>query len=251
MCHPGAVEAEQPEVARSRVRLPLPGGERLPALCCLPHSEHGPAVLVVSDIYGQTPFYEHLTARLASMGYVALLPDLFFRQGPLPEVTRDAAFTRHARLDERGALRDLAASVTWLRELPEVDAPVVGLLGFCLGGTLAIDLCAENSGLAAVCYYAFPLGMTNGNPAPRPVDVAAEVDAPVLAFWGDADYIPLSEVEQLGEAMRAAGVDYEHVVYPGAGHGFLRDLVDQGEAREAAADSWARATEFLARHLPG
>lgn len=91
MCHIDApAYAPPPDVDRTEVAVPLPSGERMPALLARPAGGRGPAVLLVSDIYGRTPFYVSLAAQLAAAGYVALLPDLFFRQGELPEITRDA-----------------------------------------------------------------------------------------------------------------------------------------------------------------
>ena len=95
MCHPDVPDGrDTPQVQQAEVSIELPSGERMTALMARAGSEAAPAVLVVSDIFGRSPFYEDLAARLAATGYHALLPDYFFRQGPLAEHTREAAFAR-------------------------------------------------------------------------------------------------------------------------------------------------------------
>ena len=80
--------AEPPaHAACEEVAIPLPGGERLPALLARPEQGEGPPVLVVSDIFGRSPFYEDMAARLAEQGYTALLPDYFFRLETCPSAT--------------------------------------------------------------------------------------------------------------------------------------------------------------------
>lgn len=251
MCHADPVQQDAPDVAQREVAIPAAAGQRLPATCYLPAAQPAAPVVILSDIYGRAPFYRALAARLAAEGYLVTLPDLFFRQGPLPEVTREAAFERHSRMDETVALADSASVLGWIREQPQARGERVGLLGFCLGGSLALDACAEDWRTAVVCYYAFPKGVSNPclRHMPRPLDVAERISVPVLAHWGDADYIPLDDIHEFGAAMDAAGNPYEAHVYPGAGHGFLQGLVEARPDSEAAATSWQRSREFLAAHL--
>jgi carboxymethylenebutenolidase len=253
MCHADPVDQDAPDVAQREVLVPVAAGETVPASCYLPAEQPAPAVVILSDIYGRAPFYRALAARLALDGYVVTLPDLFFRQGPLPEVTREAAFERHSRMDETVALTDSAATVRWARSQPQVRGGRVGLLGFCLGGSLALDLCAEDDSVVTVCYYAFPRGV--GNPCvrkmPRPIDLAPRITTPVLAHWGDADYIPLEDIHEFRAAMLAAGNPCQAHIYRGAGHGFLQGLVEPRADSEAAAVSWQRSRQFFAQRLRG
>src|SRR5215207_5149809 len=112
MCH-REVPAGQPvpEVVRQEMEVASPGGGSMPALLTRPESGTGPAVLIVHDIFGRSPFYESLAARLSAAGFIALLPDFFFRQGQLAERSLELAFARRAKLDEVAALDDLSAAV--------------------------------------------------------------------------------------------------------------------------------------------
>ena len=121
MCHP-EVPAGQPtaQVARDEVQIPLPSGVAMPALLTRPEADAGAAVLIVHDIFGRSPFYESLAARLSTAGFVVVLPEFFFRQGPLAERSFERAFARRAMLDEQGALEDLSAAVDFVKRQPGV-----------------------------------------------------------------------------------------------------------------------------------
>src|SRR4051812_3779809 len=99
MCHTDVPPGQPtPSIAGVEVTIPLAEGGTLPALPLAP-SPTAPPVLVVADVYGRSPFYDHLGKLLAVAGFQALVPDLFFRQGPLPEgAGKEAAFGRRAKL---------------------------------------------------------------------------------------------------------------------------------------------------------
>src|SRR6266540_4092666 len=140
MCHPEVPEGQPtPRVTTEEVAVPVGDGPPMPAMLALPDAGPAPAVLVISDIYGRGPFYESLAARLAAAGFEALLPDFFFRVGPLAERTREAAFARRAGLDESRSLEDIRAALHWLRDRPGHTGRI-GTVGFCMGGTFALDL---------------------------------------------------------------------------------------------------------------
>jgi dienelactone hydrolase len=254
MCHP-EVPAGQPvpEVGRQEVEVPLPGSEAIPALLARPEAGTGPGVLVVGDVFGRTPFYEALAARLAAAGFEALLPDFFHRVGPPAEQTREAVFARRGKLDDNRALEDLRACLGWLRSRSGYPGQV-GTLGFCLGGTFVLDLAALEPDLVTVCYYGFPVARGERTPrsAPAPMDLVEHVSGPVLGFWGDQDAgVGMDNVRAYERRMRASGKDFACHVYPGLGHGFLAasGLEAGGDAYEKACESWTLALEHWRQHL--
>jgi carboxymethylenebutenolidase len=253
MCHPEAPSnPSSAPAARQEVRVPLATGEELPALYAHP-DRAGPGVLIVADIYGRSPFYEDVAARLAVAGFHALLPEPFFRQGPLAEQRREAAFARRRQLDDLRALADYGAAIDWLRAQPGVTGGRLGTIGFCMGGTFVLNLAAERDDLATVCYYGFPQGpRLSPNPAPAPLDQLDAISGPVIGFWGDQDDgVGMDNVAKLADGLRARGADFEHAVYPGLGHGFLKQALDDAEdaGHGNAAESWERALAFWRRHL--
>ena len=116
MCHPELPQGQSlPDVRTREEAIRLPSGESLPALVAESEGEPRGAVLVVNDVFGRSPFYENLTRRLAVAGFVAADTEYFFREGPLPEQTREAAMERRQRLDSARAVEDLNAALDWLR----------------------------------------------------------------------------------------------------------------------------------------
>src|SRR5688572_12066254 len=108
MCHPEIPEGQEtPIVAREEIEIPLSSGERLPGLLAYPDGgASSPAIVVVPDILGRSPFYENLAARIATAGYRALLLDTFFREGPLPDWSMEAGRARRQDVDELRTLRE-------------------------------------------------------------------------------------------------------------------------------------------------
>lgn len=244
MCHTNAPAGQiTPDAARREVMVSLPNGEQMPALEV--GDEGSRPVIVVADVFGRSPFYEHLSALLAQAGFRALLPDYFFRQGPLAGADKQAALARRARLDEHATLGDLAAAVDYLRPRP---GDIVGTVGFCMGGTLVLDLASTLDGLATVAYYGFPAAPATNTSPPRPLDLVHELRGPVLAFWGDQD--ETVGIETVEKYVATAPAKLAHRILPGLGHGFLADA-DFGAVDDAAARSWRETVDFLRRHADG
>ena len=203
------------------------------------------ACLVLPDIYGPSPFYHAVTARLAGHGFDAVMVDYFFREGPIAETTRAAAFERRATMDENRCLADIG---TVIDQLPgRRPGTRIAVIGFCLSGTYAFDLTAVRSDLATVTFYGFPEGP--GGPvaarAPRPIDITSQFQGPILSFWGDQDSIPMELVGRFGAEAARHGADYRYEVYPGAGHGFLQGLVEKRADSASAHDAWNQTIAFL------
>src|SRR5680860_1165035 len=130
-------------------------GAMLPSYFARPEGEPSPAVLIIHDVFGANVFYQDLARRLAHEGFAALLPDFFVRQGALPEQTREAALARATQLDEPTTMMDISHTLHWL-ERHEGTAGRIGVVGFCMGGTLALLSAGRHPVPAAVVsYYGF------------------------------------------------------------------------------------------------
>jgi dienelactone hydrolase len=255
MCHPEVPPGHvTPEVAREEVFVPASGGDQMPALLVSPERDSHSGVLVIADVYGRSPFYEDLAARLATAGFVALLPEYFFREGPLQDRSTEAAMARRAKLSERRSLADLSAAIDWLRDHIRTPASApTGTVGCCMGGTLVLHLAATRIDLASVCYYGFPAGSKGAkDKLPAPLEMLEKISGPILGFWGDQDQgVGMDNVAALVAGLEQRHVGFEHVIYPGLGHGFLaRSNLEEGNAGyKEACDSWTRAIEFHRAHL--
>lgn len=249
MCHPEVPEGTTPPDVRADELTISVGEGVMPTFIAFPERTPAPAVLVINDVFGRSPFYEHTARRLAQAGFVAATPEFFFREGPLPEPTRDAAMARAKRLDFSRTVDDLAAAVDWLRARPETNG-AVGTIGFCMGGTIVLLLAARHPEIAAsVCYYGFPADTRT--PA-RPIDLASKMKGPILGLWGDEDVgVGMDNVKQLDAALTTANVEHEFHIYPGLGHGFLKASLDEASTpgHRQACEAWTRTLAFYDSHL--
>ena len=194
------------------------------------------AVVVIQEIFGVNHHIRAVCDRLASEGYVAIAPAIFdriehnFQSGYSPD---EIAVARKfvADPDWAAMLRDTQAAIDAAR-----DAGPVGIIGFCLGGSVAYAAATKLSGLsAAIGYY--------GGAVVRFADDKPQV--PTQLHFGEKDSgIPLSDVETI----RAKRPDVEIYIYPGAQHGFHCD--ERPSYDKASSDiAWTRSLEFFAKHL--
>jgi carboxymethylenebutenolidase len=212
----------------------------------IPDAGTGPGVVVLHEIFGVNDYITAACRRLAGLGYVALAPDLFWRVAPGLALSHDEegltrAMENVGRFDAEAAVGDAAAALERLRSLPEVTGGV-GVLGFCLGGTLAYLVAAAASPDGAVSYY--------GSGVPGALDQADAIDCPLLVhFGGDDPYIPREQVEAARQAL-ASRPNVSFVVHEDAGHAFDNSLAPMFHQPEAAAAAWDRTAAFLAEALP-
>lgn len=221
-------------------------GAELPVFCAVPRDGEKGRVIIIHDIYGANDFYHDLARRLANAGFRAYLPDLFVRQGPLTEQTREAARARGGVLSYPQAMKDVGALISH-----EGEGSRWGVVGFCMGGTLVMHLAAQEKRLSAgVIYYGFPANPTiSANRPSEPLRETALVNIPLLGFWGDQDHgVGMDNVQKYSDLLEQAGKDKEFHIYPGRPHGFLT-FDESSDNFEASKDSWARALQFFEQRL--
>ena len=182
---------------------------------------------------------------MAGLGYTVAAPDLFWRFAPgtPPTTTRRGSPSRCelvAQLDGERAVADCLATMAHLRGLPEVTGPV-GVLGFCLGGTLAVGCALAGDPDAVVSYY--------GSGVPDMVEQLGSITAPTLLHFGGNDpYIPAEGLEAVIAAVPKHPA-IELNVEAGAGHAFDNHEAPMFHDADAADRAWALTRAFLARHL--
>jgi carboxymethylenebutenolidase len=247
MCHPSGGEYTN----TFEQQLELPGSEQTVPVYAYGYTpgEAKPTVVIYHDAFGATPFYRDMARRLAEQGFAAILPDFFFREGPIAELTMEAARGRAIKHNQATALQDLATIVNAL----SAEGRKVGIIGFCMGGRQALFAASRIPALtASVVYYGPPV---NTRPQPNvvgdPIDEVAQIQAPILGFFGDQDGgIPVEVVRRYEQATREAGKDVNLTIYPGVGHAFMTfDFTSESPAAIASRESWARALTFLEERL--
>jgi carboxymethylenebutenolidase len=213
---------------------------------------HGkfPAVIVMMEAFGLNDHIKDVAERIAQEGYVAIAPDLYYRESPniVGYDQLSAAISLAQRLDRDKAIADLRSVIAHLKSQPFVNGDRIGITGFCMGGTIAfLAACKVPADIkAAVSFYGAGIAAET---LTAPLSAAGALQAPILCLFGENDpYIPLSQVEKIEETLRALGKSYEIKVYPGADHGFFCDERESYHA-EAAADAWERMKAWFERHL--
>ncbi len=215
------------------------------AALVLPEAGSGPGVVLLHEIFGINAYVTGAAERLAELGYVVLVPDLFWRTDPgfaLDERDEESlarGMEVAGRLDRQVAVTDAIAALGALRGRPEVTGRV-GVLGFCLGGALAYLVAAEGDPDAAVCYY--------GSGIADALDAAGQITCPVLFHFGADDrFIPRDQANRVA-ALAAGRPEMTCHIHAGAGHAF-DNPAPMFHGAAAAAAAWAQTGDFLAQTL--
>jgi len=212
----------------------------------LPADGSGPGLLLIQEIYGISDYIRDVAEDLAGLGYVVAAPDLFWRLEPGYQAKHDEEGLKRSlemgsRFDARQGVADSVAALDHLAGLPEVEGGL-GLIGFCLGGTIAYFVAGQTEVAAVVSFY--------GSGVPDHLDVLDRIDAPVQFHFGGSDpYIPREQVAKV-EAAAASKPNVEMHVEEDAGHAFHNRKAPMFSMPEPAARAWQRTEEFLRRHLP-
>jgi carboxymethylenebutenolidase len=219
-------------------------GNRFAAFSAEADEPTGVGVVILPDVRGLYRFYEELALRFAERGLNALAFDYFGRTAGAAKRGDDFEYRPHVDATTReGIDADVRASVEYLREQ---NSRSIFTVGFCFGGRQSWISAARGHGLnGSIGFYGRP-GLGQDGSA-GPIQLAGEIEAPILGLMGGADEaIPQADVDAFDEALTAADVEHELVVYPGAPHSFFDRK--QEEFAEASEDAWGRVLAFIDRH---
>ena len=211
----------------------------------VPEAGHGPGILLLQEIWGVGSYIRAVAERLTDAGYVVGAPDVFWRFAPGWAASHDqagtaASFEQAGKLDGEQAVLDCVAACAHLGGLDEVDG-TPGVLGFCLGGTLAFGVAVDDDPAVCVSYY--------GSGVPAMVDRLDSVSCPTLFHFGrDDSYIPADGVEALATAMDGRADVVLNI--EAAGHAFDNHESATYYEESAARAAWAKTMAFLTEHLP-
>jgi carboxymethylenebutenolidase len=224
------------------VKVPVSDGQ-VPAYRAMP--DHGgpfPTVLDVQEIFGVHDHIKDICRRFAKLGYFAIAPELYARQGDvskleaIPEIIKIVQ-----KVPDAQVMSDLDAAAAYSKGTGKADVAKFGITGYCWGGRIVWLYSAHNPNVkAGVAWYGRLAGQPDELHPKHPVDVAASLNAPVLGLYGGADQgIPVSTVEQMRDALKKANKPGEIVVYPDTPHAFFADY-RQSYRKEQAEDGWKR-----------
>ena len=233
------------------VKITTPSGE-VPAYRAMPQGAGPfPVILVVQEIFGVHEHIRDVCRRFAKLGHMAIATELYFRQGDVSKITDIPTIGREvvSKVPDAQVMSDLDATVAYAKASGKGDTTKLAITGFCWGGRITWLYAAHNPAVkAGVAWYGRLVGDKTANNPSHPVDVAAQLKAPVLGLYGAADTgIPVATTEQMKAACQAAGKTCEFQVYPDTPHAFHADY--RPSYREGPAkDGWTRANAWLKQH---
>jgi carboxymethylenebutenolidase len=203
------------------------------------------AILVIQEIFGVGSYIRAVAERLADAGYLVGAPDLFWRFAPNwesdhSEAGLGASFEKVQQLDFPKAVTDCVASLAHLATQPGIAA-APAVLGFCLGGTLALGVAANAEPSCCVSYY--------GSGVASMLGMIDQVSCPTLFHFGNDDsYIPAEGIDEISAAI--AGRPGFVLNVENAGHAFDNHDSEMFYNENAAHAAWTKTMAFLATHLP-
>jgi carboxymethylenebutenolidase len=205
-----------------------------------------PAIVVIQHQGGVDDFVEEMTQRIASAGYVGVAPELYHRDGP---DCQDDGPTRRARLRDVNVIKDVNATVDFLKGHRHVDGVRLGIVGFCMGGRVAYLMAAANASFkAAAAYYGGNIMVPWGE-GPAPFERTAEIHCPLIGLFGEEDANPSpADMRKLDAELSKHGKGHEFYSYPGANHAFMNKRGNRYHA-DADRDSWPKTLVFFAKYL--
>jgi carboxymethylenebutenolidase len=232
------------------VKIPVKDGG-IPAYRAQPDKGNNfPIILVIQEIFGVHEHIQDITRRFAKLGYLAVAPQLFIRQGDVSKLSNiDEIRPIVAKVPDAQVLSDLDATVNWAVKSSKGNADRVGITGFCWGGRITWLYAAHNPKLkAGVAWYGRLVSDSTRLQPKHPIDVVSTLKVPVLGLYGGQDTgIPLNTVEQVREKLKSSSSKSEIVVYPDAPHAFFADY--RPSYREAdAKDGWKRLQAWFKQH---
>ena len=209
-----------------------------------------PVVLVVQEIFGVHEHIKDVCRRFAKLGYLAIAPDMYFRQGDVTQLKDNKEIFEKVVnfVPDTQVMSDLDGAVAWATR-NRGDTKRLGITGFCWGGRITWLYAAHNVNVkAGVAWYGRLVGDKTKMTPQHPLDVVEKINAPVLGLYGGADAgIPNDTVERMREALKARNKPSDIVLYPDTPHAFHADY-RPSYRKEQADDGWKRAVAWFKEH---
>ncbi|TDT92884.1 carboxymethylenebutenolidase [Azorhizobium sp. AG788] len=246
-----AIHTDATGLVAGEVQIPTSDGN-MPGYRAMPEGNGPfPLVIVIEEIFGVHEYIKDTCRRLAKLGYCAVAPELYARQGDLTKMTDVQQIVSQviSKKPDAEMLSDLDAAVAWAVKDSKADGNRLAVTGFCRGGRATWLYAAHNPKVkAAVAWYG-PLGGQRTDIQPKTAaEVVADLKAPVLGLYGGADTgIPVADVEKQRDAAKAAGKTVEIVIYPDTPHAFHADY-RPSYRKEAAEDGWKRMLAWFKQY---
>ena len=234
------------------VKVKTKDGKEMDAYRAMPATGQGfGTILVVQEIFGVHAHIADLCRRFAKLGYYAIAPELYFRQGDPKSISDVQALLREivAKVPDEQVMGDLDATVDFAKGEGKADTAKLGITGFCWGGRIVWLYAAHSAGLkAGVAWYGRVVGDSTPLTPKHPVDIVKDLKAPVLGLYGGADTgIPNDTVDRMRAALKdgsPAAKKSQIDTYADTPHAFNADY-RPSYRKEQAEDAWKKALAWF------
>lgn len=237
------------------VKIPVADGE-IPAYRAMPDTKNKkfPVVLVIHEIFGVHEWIQDVSRRFAKLGYMAIAPALYARQGDVKTIKEIRELQRDifSKIPDTQAMSDLDSTVAWAKN-NSGNTKKLSITGFCWGGRITWLYSAHNPQVdAGAAWYGrlVPNPTQPANPVQptQPIDVAKNLKVPVLGLYGGLDKgIPLDSVQRMQDELKKGKSKSEIIVYPNADHGFHADYRPSFN-KEASEDAWKKVQDWFKKN---
>lgn len=215
-------------------------GDRVPAYMARPDEDaQHPGVIVIQEWWGLNEHIKDVTRRMAEEGYVAISPDLY--RGQVAEEPDEARkLMMGHEMDD--ALADISAGVDYLLAQTYVVPKSIGIMGFCMGGSLSARMSLRGAGVGACAIF-------YGGFGDQAETLVPAIQVPFLGLFGEADQgVPVEGVKRLEDLLAAHGKTHDITIYPDAPHAFFNDT-RQSYREEHANDAWTKTLAWFEKFL--
>jgi carboxymethylenebutenolidase len=250
VCAQTMIRTDTQGLAAGDIRIPTKDGS-IPGYFARPATgEKFPVVLVAPEIWGAHEHIRDVARRLAKLGYLAVVPEIYSRQGDPQKAPDIQAVLKIANAKpDTETMADFDATLAWAVKDGRGDPARVAITGFCRGGRTVWMYAAHNPSLKAGVAWYGPVTGTKNDLMPRnPLDVVADINVPVLGLYGGADQgIPNDSVDRMYGALKSMKKPSEIIIYEGMPHAFNADYRPTYR-KETAEDAWRRMLEWFKKY---
>jgi len=211
-----------------------------------------PGVIVIHEVFGLVEHTKELVRKFAAHGYIAITPDLYYREGPGDPEKVSTSVRQAGGVADSRVIGDLEGAVNALRSVATCSGKI-GCIGHCSGGRQTLLFACNTKNLAAAvdCYGGRVITDELTTKQPKAViDMVANLSCPLLGLFGELDANPSPEhVARLEDELKKHSKEHEFKSYPpDTGHGFFADY-RPSYRQESAVDGWQRIFDFFGHHL--
>jgi carboxymethylenebutenolidase len=232
------------------VKIPVKDGQ-IPAYRAMPATgSNFSVVLVIQEIFGVHAHIQDVCRRFAKLGYLAIAPEMFARQGDVSKMSDIQEIRKIvSKVPDAQVMSDLDATVDWAQKSGKGNINKLGITGFCWGGRIVWLYAAHNPKVkAGVAWYGRLVGDSTSLTPKQPIDIASTLKVPVLGLYaGKDDLIPNDTVEKMQQVLKSSSSGSEIVLYPDTPHGFHADYRPTYRKKEAE-DAWKLLQDWFKKY---